>query len=99
MNKFIECPNCKCQYAIQEIYHPDYLLGRPKNIIRDENGQVELFEGTEQDLVEEYTCDKCNTTFKIKADIKFETEILSTKSYDDSYVSKIYKDRINLTEN
>ena len=97
MNKIV-CPCCGCEYTAQEIFLPNYLLGRAHNIVRDDNGKIEMYEGIEQDLEEEFTCDRCNNTFKVKASLSFETEELPTKSMSNEYVSTIFEDRISLSE-
>lgn len=96
--QFIECPHCKRQYTIQEIYLPNYLLGKATDVVRNEDGQVEAFDGVEQDLNEQFTCEECNYTFKVKAKIDFDTEIVEDESFDSDYSTTIYKDRINLKE-
>jgi len=96
--RVIECPHCKRQYTIQEIYMPNYLLGYAKDIVRNSDGVIEAFDGVEQDLHEQFTCEECNTTFKVKANIEFETEIVEDESFNDDYSTTIYKDRIKLEE-
>jgi len=96
--KFIECPHCRRQYTIQEIYMPNYLLGKATEVIRNDDGVIETFEGIEQDLVEQFTCEECNTTFKVKANITFETSVIEEESFDNDYSTTIYKDRIKLEE-
>ena len=93
----IECPCCKRQYSIQEIFMPDYLLGKAQNIVRNEEGEIEVYDGVEQDTTEEYTCDLCGTTFKVNATLTFETEKVESLS-DDEYSTPIFKDRIILKE-
>lgn len=96
--KFIECPHCRRQYTIQEIFMPNYLLGLAKDIVRNEDGVIEAFDGVEQDLTEQFTCEECNTTFKVKANISFDVETIEEESFDDDYSTTIYKDRITLEE-
>lgn len=97
MYQKIICPKCGYEYTISEIFIPQYLLGKPRNIIRDDLGRIEVYDGIEQDLTEEYTCDKCNTTFNVNATITFETTINEAKTEDD-YVSTIYENRLVLDE-
>lgn len=96
--QFIECPHCRRQYTISEIFLPDYLLGKTTDVIRNEDGQVEAFEGIGQDLKEEFTCEECNYTFEVKANISFETKVIESESFDNDYSTTIYKDRITLKE-
>ena len=96
--QFIECPHCKRQYTIQEIYLPNYLLGKATDVVRNEDGVIETYEGTPQDVVEQFTCESCNCTFKVKAKLDFETEIVDDENFGDDYSTTIYKNRINLKE-
>ena len=36
----IKCPHCGCEYLPAEVFYPKYLLGKPFNIIRDEEGTI-----------------------------------------------------------
>ena len=49
-NLVIKCPKCGYEYLPAEIFFPDVLLGEPSNIIRDEEGKVEFFEGNSMNL-------------------------------------------------
>ena len=92
----IKCPHCKSQYFIQDIFYPDYLLGKAYIVDRNEDGEIQMYDGIEQELEEEFVCTKCNTAFKVKATMTFETEELPTKTYSNEYRSTIYQDRIEL---
>lgn len=83
--KFIECPNCKTRYYIQEIFNPDYLLGKPKYA----KGTTNIIGEIDQDLVEEFTCNNCNKHFKVEAEINFKTSVMEEESFDDAYVTPI----------
>ncbi len=98
MYQKIVCPKCGCEYVVSEIFIPQYLLGNPTCISKDDNGKIEAYVGDEQDFEEEYCCDKCNATFKVKANISFDVEVVEEKSFDDEYTSTIYEDRIKLSE-
>lgn len=71
MYKYIRCPKCRCEYLPGEIFNPDYLLGKPKNTIRNDVGEILGYEGIEPDDTESFTCEKCNTEFKVTAKINF----------------------------
>lgn len=96
MNKIV-CPKCGREYLIEEIFIPDYLLGHAKEIVRSEDGRIVTYIGTKQDLNEQYTCDKCKTTFNVTADITFNVSIDETQNVDD-YAFTIYEDRMELKE-
>jgi uncharacterized OB-fold protein len=59
----IICPRCGTQYLPCEIYLPDHFLGKATMIEKDCYGKVLDYYGNSMDLVEQYKCDKCNTTF------------------------------------
>lgn len=74
-DKVITCPRCGYQYLPAEIYVPRYFFGKPKYIRRDTEGKILSISGTKEDYEELYKCDNCNTSFKVVADIQFETTI------------------------
>lgn len=73
-NKKIICPTCGHEYHIAEIYYGDKLLGRPLNIIKDENGKILGFEGSDANYSEQYICDNCDSRFEVTASITYETK-------------------------
>lgn len=97
--ELIECPTCRCEYLPAEIYVPFPFFGSPKFINRDENGKIVTFENTSMDTQEVYTCDKCNTTFKINAKLVFTTEVDKTENFDEEYTSTLQKNVLFLEEN
>ena len=50
------------------------------------------------DPVEYYTCDKCNTKFKIKADVKFKTYIEHKTNFDEDVIITLKKKNLFLNE-
>lgn len=97
-NKIITCPICGEEYFPGEILYPNYIVGQPKNIFKNEKGRIEYWEGQEQDLTETYICDKCNTPFTIKTNINFEVEVDDKYNFNKDYSSSIYNNRITLNE-
>lgn len=81
----IKCPVCGQQYHPTEIYLPNEFFGKPKEIVKDDSGQISYVLGKDMNLEEEYICDNCNTKFKVTADISFETSV--TRSAEEEYVS------------
>ena len=59
--KVIKCPKCGHEYLPAEVFYRDDLLGRPENIIRTENGTIELFTGENPNYEESFICDNCGT--------------------------------------
>lgn len=97
-NKIIRCPHCGYEYVPSEIFYPDTILGKAKDIIRDESGHIEFYLGDKPMYVEEYICDNCEKSFIVQADINF---ITSTDSidFDSDFKTSIYENRIILDEN
>lgn len=79
----IRCPECGTEYLPGEIYFPEDFLGKPKNIIKDENGDVLGFDGEDMNTVETYTCDHCGKTFTVDASITFRTNLVKDIFEDD----------------
>lgn len=97
--ELIDCPKCGREYLPAEIYVPKAFFGKPRDIVRDVYGTILDHEGTSVDLQEVYTCDKCNTTFQIRAKIGFITELTKLDNFDEDYVSPIHKNTLFLEEN
>ena len=70
----IKCPHCGRKYLPGEIYLPDAFLGTPKDVFRDEKGDILGFDGNDMDLTETYVCDNCLKKFTVEASITFKTE-------------------------
>lgn len=89
--EIVECPNCGYEYLPSEIFIPKYYFGKPENIERDENGKLVSYEGTSVDLFELYTCDKCNTEFRVVSKLQLTTELGFPGNFNIDYVTKIDK--------
>jgi len=100
MNRFytIKCPKCGCEYLPEEIFIPNAFFGKPKNIVKDDNGKIFSFEGDSLTTSEEYICDKCGCTFTIDCKIVFDTKVNVKHDFSEDYSTPIYKDRIILDE-
>lgn len=94
----IKCPKCGWEYLPEEIYTK--ILGNAKNIVKDDNGHIQFFDGETMDLHEEYTCDNkaCNCTFNVDMRPTFNTKVYVAHDFSEDYTTTIYKDRINLEE-
>lgn len=75
MNNLIKCPYCNYQYLPGEIFDPKSFLGQPKNIVRNNLGEILGFEGISSDLKESYNCDCCKKDFEVIAKITFNTPL------------------------
>lgn len=84
----IKCPVCGYEYLPAEIYIADDFVGNPRNIIKDENGEVLGYEGSDMNTTETYICDHCDTTFTVEAIVTFKTApIKDVFDDDDTFVS------------
>lgn len=87
-NDKIICPKCGCEYLPAEIYYPNCFLGKPKNIIKN-NNKIIAFSNGSMDLEEEYICDNCLTKFSVIAEVKFNTEIIVESDFTEDYISRV----------
>ena len=71
MNNFIICPHCGFQYLPGEVYDPKHFLGQPKDIVRNNIGEVLGHEGIVMDPNESYVCENCGTELHITAKVSF----------------------------
>lgn len=100
MKKFltIKCPKCGCEYLFEEIYSACGFFGKPKNILRDDNGKIVAFEGDTLDTKETYTCDRCGCTFDVETKVLVDTKVNVEQDFSEDYSVQIYKDRLVLNE-
>ena len=94
----IKCPYCNSEYLPAEIYVPNALVGHPKYIEKDIEGRILNCYGKMWDPIEYYICDKCNTRFKIKADVKFTTYIDHKNNFNEDFKMSIKKKNLFLNE-
>ena len=71
MYKIIRCPKCNYEYLPGEIFDPRYFLGQPKNIIRNNIGEILGYEGIESDPTETFNCCNCGYDFTVISKINF----------------------------
>ncbi len=93
----IICPHCGAEYLPAEIFYPESILGNPSNIIKDEDGLIEHYEGEEPDFTEEYTCDKCGHTFTVTGDVVY-TVTEKLDEFDEDWSTTVFKGRIPLED-
>lgn len=93
--KTIKCPSCGCEYLPAEIFLPNEFLGRPKQIEKEHmTGRVMDYMGTGMNLKETYICDRCDTPFKIVANVNFNTY----KENEPKHKTVIKKEKLFLNE-
>lgn len=71
MSKYICCPKCGFQYLPGEIFIADYLLGKPKRVIRNKVGEILGYEGLEPELNDTFQCENCGEEFTVNAHLSF----------------------------
>ena len=86
----VKCPKCGMEYLPAEVFIPDAFVGKPSNIVKDEEGSIVSFSGKTMSTEEEYTCDRCGVTFTISSKISFSCDYDDRCDFDEEYVSKIY---------
>ncbi len=91
----IVCPHCGYEYLPAEIFIPKSFFGRPEDIERNDQGLIDVYDGTGMCLEEEYTCDNCGEKFIVNTDIKFKTK--KKEAFNPIYSSPISQ-RISLFE-
>ena len=79
----IRCPHCNAEYLPAEIYFPNSFLGKPFNIIKDEEGSILGFSGSDMVTIENYLCDKCGKRFTVDASITFRTTAAPDDIFDE----------------
>lgn len=94
----IKCPKCGYEYLPAEIFLPSSFLGKPKNIIRSDEGVIEFFNGETMNVKEEFECENCEIVFETKSIVTFTTEYDKKIDFDDTYETIIYKNRVKLEE-
>ena len=83
----IKCPECGTEYLPAEIFVPNAFFGKPNIIKRDTEGNILDYSGKGLDTEECFTCDKCNSTFNVKATISFDSYIVEEANFAKEYVS------------
>ena len=75
MSKIICCPHCNYQYLPGEIFDPRTFIGQPKNIVRNNLGEILGYEGLHMDTTESFECVNCNKEFTVSGKISFVLDI------------------------
>lgn len=87
----IKCPKCGKEYLVGEIYIPDAFVGAPKYVERDSRGQIINYLGTDMDTTEFFTCEDCDTHFKVEASVTFNVEELTDEQFQEAVRPKYTK--------
>lgn len=88
MSKYvvIKCPKCGWEYLPAEIYYPDEILGKPSDILRDNNGHIVFFNGESLNLKEEFTCEHCGCTFQVNGKLDATSSVDDSRDFSDEWV-------------
>jgi hypothetical protein len=65
----VNCPNCKREYEISEIFIPTEVFGKipPNGILKGKDGKIKMVLYKDEPIfIEEYICDNCNNKFYTK---------------------------------
>lgn len=93
----ITCPHCGREYLPAEIFVPRAFFGKPYSIDRYSDGKIDCFCGSSMNTYETYTCDNCDTTFKVRAKVFFNVEVDEKTNFNKEFVTKIF-DQISMSE-
>ena len=99
MEKILKCPICGEEYLPGEIFYPNYIIGQPKNIIKNDRGKIEYWE--DEDLVESesFICNKCNTTLNFTLKVEYNVEVDNKYNFNEDSSTKLFSnERIELKE-
>lgn len=95
----ITCPKCGAEYTAGEIYLPQVFLGVPNDVEREGTTKTILSDfGTPMNTNERYICDYCNTPFKVKAYVRFSTEVDTNYDFSEPYSTNLKKSSLFLKE-
>lgn len=95
--EIIRCPHCNTEYLPAEIFLPNSFIGKPSNIVKDIAGKILDFSGNSMDTKESFICDRCGTTFKVRTQLQFFTEI-KNDNFNEDYKTSLKKDLFTLSE-
>lgn len=95
---FITCPHCGRQYLPAEIFYPNEFFGKPRDIERKDNLQIDSYFGKPMQLDEDYECDNCFKKFRVTAKLQFKVEELAKYDMSRAYITNLFDDKITLSE-
>jgi hypothetical protein len=78
----VKCPKCNAEYFLEELFIPDEVIGKHKDVVKDLKGKIvyskEVSESSE--ICDDYICDYCGANFKYK--IKLQVEPIYSEETD-----------------
>ena len=88
----ITCPCCGQEFLPAEIFYPDDLIGKPKEIYKTSSGKIDFYTGEDQCYNELYICDNCRNLLHVHADVKYTVNVVKDdEEFDEEFVSKFNK--------
>lgn len=97
-NNKIICPCCSAEYLCSEIYVPDALVGKPREVDKNAYGRIKKVYGDNASNEEEYICDFCNTKFYVYAKMLFRTSIKKDETFEEEYSLNVSGDKVEMQE-
>ena len=94
----IKCPYCGWEYLPAEIFYPQYILGKPKDIEKTVNGIIVDYYGHSPELEETYKCDNCLNVFKTKIGLSFMVDRAYESDELEDFAQPLYTNRLVLKE-
>lgn len=82
--KIIKCPHCGAEYLPEEIFYPDSVFNKKLNIIKDEEGKIVDYDAINSfNLVEEFECEYCGSTFEVEGKVTFSTKLMNKIDFEE----------------
>jgi transposase-like protein len=75
----IKCPYCNREYFPAEIFMPKSFIGTAFHISET------LYVGNDMELSESYTCDSCNSSFNVEAEVTFKVSKTEFGNFDEIF--------------
>ena len=91
----IQCPRCSAQYLPSEIF----IFSNKQTAIKDDDThQIIEYPDMSDEMIENYTCDFCNTTFTVKASMTFQTSVNPIFDVNNNHITKLSKSVLKMSE-
>lgn len=95
----VKCPDCGREYTLDEIFIPNSLVGKTKEVMRTTEGKIDYIQyEVTPDLDEKYICDKCGATLVFHANIDVSVTKATKKTKEPFKVALYGTGRVKLAE-
>ncbi len=88
----IKCPYCGAEYLPSEIFYPEDFIPEV-DVIKDEAGKIVVHDRITNEAYEEYTCDVCDHTFKVKMKVSVEAEKCDEHDFNYDTITKVSQNK------